>query len=100
MTLEELRTDLAEIIAGLNTRGFDSADAGITARLEQLGSSALELGLKEGKHLIENLATVIRAIREGKSKPESGNLRLIALEFYLDKLPENEEPEELLDAVV
>ena len=99
MTLEELRTELAEIIAGLHKQGFNSPDAGIIDRLGQLGSSALELDLKEGKHLIDNLVKVIIAIREGKSKTESGNLRLIALEFYLDKIS-SEEPEELLDVIL
>jgi len=100
MTVEELRTELGDIISGLGISGFVNPDSGIISRLDQLGSSALELDLKEGKHLIDNLITVINNIREGKSKPESGNLRIIALEFYLEKLSKSEEPEELLDLII
>ena len=99
MTVEEMRAELEKIIAGLNITGFKTADAGIIGKLEQLGASAVELGLNEGSHLINNLINVIKTIREGKSKPESGNLRLIALEFYLGKLSGSEETE-LLDVIV
>ena len=99
MTVEELRTELEQIIASLNSTGFGAVNAGINGRLGQLSASAVEMGMNEGKHLIDNLIKVIQSIKEGKSRPESGNLRLIALEFYLMKISDGKEPEELLDAV-
>ena len=98
MTVEELRNELEKIVACLYSSGFGNVDAGIIKKLEQLCASAVEQGLNEGKHLIENLITVIQSIQDGKSKPESGNIRLIALEFYLGKLTGSEDTEELLDA--
>ena len=100
MTVEEIKTELENIIAGLRSTKFSAIDAGISGRLELLHASATEHGLNEGSHLINNLITVVRAIQEGKSKPESGNLRLVALEFYLDKLSGSNETEELLDVIV
>jgi hypothetical protein len=60
-----------------------------------LASAADEAGIKEGKYLIENLSVVMKAIQERKSKPESGGIRLTALEFYVKKLTDTENPEEL-----
>ena len=98
MTVEELRTELEKIIASLNSSGFGAVNAGIIGKLEQLSDFAVNQGMNEGKHLINNLVNVIKSIQEGKSKPESGNIRLIALEFYLMKISGGTEPEELLDA--
>ena len=100
MTVEELRIELEKIVAGLNASGFSAVNAGVLEKLEQLSASAVDQGMNEGKHLINNLINVIKSIREGKSKPESGNIRLIALEFYLLKLSGNGETEELLDVLV
>jgi hypothetical protein len=45
--------------------------------------------------LIENLSGAINAIREGKSKAESGHVRLTALEFYLKNQSGSENIEDL-----
>ena len=95
MTIEELKTELEKIISELTTTGFDKINPGIVEKLDKLTAGAGELGMKEGKHLIENLSSVIKAIREGKSKVESGNLRLTALEFYVKKLAVGGNIEEL-----
>ena len=95
MTVEELRTELEKIATGLESSGFDRIDSGTVEKLEKLAVSAGELGAKEGKHLIENLVGVIKAIQEGKSKAESGHLRLTALDFYLKKLSDPGSLEEL-----
>ena len=85
ITEEEVRVELNKIVTQLNTTGFGAVDEEIGKKLEQLKTSADEWGMKEGSHLISNLIAVIKAIKEGKSRPESGKLRLIALEFYLMK---------------
>jgi hypothetical protein len=86
MTFEELRAELEGLVSKLDTSKLGSVDAGTVEKLEKLGTSAGELGMKEGKHLIENLAGVIKAIKEGKSQAESGEVRLTALDFYAKKL--------------
>jgi hypothetical protein len=86
MTVEELRAELETIISGLSSSGFEAIDQGIADKLGKLGASAGELGMKEGKHLIENLQSVMIAIKEGKSKADSGIIRLTALDFYVKKI--------------
>ena len=86
MTVEELKTELEKITSGLSSSGFDGIDPAMLENLEKLSVTAGELGMKEGKHLIGNLHTCIKAIQAGKSNADSGSLRLIALDFYLKKL--------------
>jgi len=95
MTLEELRSELEKIISSLASSGFGSIDSGIVEKLEKFAVGAGELGMKEGKHLIENLSGAMKAIQEGKSKAESGAIRLTALDFYVRKLTGNGNVEDL-----
>jgi len=88
MTIEEetLKTELEKIIAALTSLGFDSIDSGTVEKLDKLAVVAGELGMKTGKQLVENLSGAMKAIQEGKSQAESGNIRLTALDFYIKKL--------------
>jgi non-ribosomal peptide synthetase component E (peptide arylation enzyme) len=86
MTVEELQTELETVILSLTSSGFEIIDSELAEKMDKLASGAGELGMKEGKRLIKNLSNVIKAIQAGKSKPESGVLRLIALDFYMKKL--------------
>ena len=86
MTVEELRTELETIVSGLSSSGFEAIDQGVVDKLGKLGAAAGELGMKEGKHLVENLQSVMTAIKEGKSNASSGGVRLTALEFYVKKI--------------
>ena len=86
MTVEELKIELEKVVSGLTASGFESIDSGIVAKLDKFAVTAEELGMKEGKHLIRNLSGVMKAIEEGKSTAESGNIRLTALDFYVKKL--------------
>jgi len=86
MTVEELKTELEKIVSGLSSSGFGSIDSGVVEKLDKFAVTAGELEMKEGKRLIDNLVTVMKAIQEGKSKAESGNVRLTALDFYIKKL--------------
>ena len=95
MTVEDFRIELEKIISGLTSSGFDGIDSGTVEKLDKLAAAAVELGMKEGKHLISNLSGVIKAIQEGKSKAESGSLRLTALDFYVKKLSGSGNIEEL-----
>jgi len=95
MTVDELRTELKTIIASLTSSGFENVDAGVMEKLNKLAASAGDSDMKEGKRLLENLLGAIKAIQEGKSNVESGNVRLTALDFYLKNLPTNESIEDL-----
>jgi len=95
MTLEELRSELEKIISSLTSSGFGSIDSGIVEKLDKFAVCAGELGMKEGKHLIENLSGAMKAIQEGKSKAESGSIRLTALDFYVRKLSGSDNIEDL-----
>lgn len=85
MTAKELRIELQNIISTLTASGFTEVEAETCEKLVTLSAAASALGLKEGKHLIDNLSTVIAAIMEGKSTYESGKVRLTALDFYVKK---------------
>jgi len=95
MTLEELKTGLEKIISELTLSGFDKIDPEIIEKLDKLLVASGELNMKEGKRLIENLSSVMKAIQKGKSKAGSGNLRLTALDFYVKKLSVGENIEDL-----
>ena len=86
MTVEELRIGLEEIVLGLTASGFDNIDIGAIEKLDKFAASAEQLGMKEGKRLIENLSGTMKAIQEGKSGAGSGEIRLMALDFYAKKL--------------
>ena len=95
MTVEELRTELNAIISSLTSSGFENIDSGITEKLKKISAAAGEAGMKEAKRLVENLSGAINSIEEGKSHPESGTVRLTALDFYLKNLPNSENIEDL-----
>jgi hypothetical protein len=86
MTVDELRVEVEGIVSNLNSSGFGVVDAETIAKLDKLTASAGELGMKEGQHLIGNLAGVMKAVKDGKSQADSGIVRLTALDFYLKKL--------------
>ena len=95
MTVEELRTEVKTIISSLTSSGFENVDSGLMEKLDKLAIAVGELEMKEGQRLIDNLIVTLKAIREGKSKAESGNVRLTALDFYINNLPNSENIEDL-----
>jgi polyhydroxyalkanoate synthesis regulator phasin len=95
MTVEELRAELENIVPDITNLGFNNIDSGIVEKLNNCAVAAGELNMKEGKHLIENLLEAMNAIQEGKSKAESGSLRLTALDFYLKKHSDSGDVEDL-----
>jgi ribosomal protein L7/L12 len=95
MTVEELKAELEKVISDLTATEFENIDPGIIEKIKALSETASELGMKEGKRLIENLSGAINAIKEGRSKAESGNIRLTALEFYLKNQSGSENIEDL-----
>jgi hypothetical protein len=94
-TVEELRAELETIISNLSASGFNSIDSEILDKLDKFAQEAGSIGLVEGKRLMENLSGVMKAIQEGKSQAESGNVRLTALSFYVKNLSGSGSIEEL-----
>jgi hypothetical protein len=86
MTVEELRPALETIVSTLSASGFGTIDPCLMEKLDIYSAAAGDLGMKEGKHLLENLSTVMKAIKDGKSSPGSGDIRLTALDFYIKKI--------------
>ena len=95
MDVEELRIELETIVLNLASSGFENIDSGTTGKLDVLAAAAGEIGMNEGKRLIKNLSGAINDIKAGKSKTESGNVRLTALEFYIKNLAASEHTEDL-----
>lgn len=95
MTVEELGAELKTIISGLSSSGVDNITPDVLEKLDKYAVSAGELGMKEGKRLVENLLAAIRSIQEGKSTAESGNVRITALDFYFKNFPGSEKIEDL-----
>ena len=85
MTVEDFWVQLEKITSSLTISGFNNIGIGTVEQLQEIADAAGELGMKEGKRLIENLSDAMKAIQEGKSGASSGNLRLTALEFYAKK---------------
>ena len=86
MTVEILKTELEKMISSLTSSGFGSVNPQIAEKLKELTALAGELNMNEGKRLIENLAGAMQEKKEEKSKIESCNVRLMALDFYVKKL--------------
>ena len=95
MTVEELGAELEKMVAGLTSSGFGSIDSGSLEKLDKFAAMADQLGMKEGKRMIGNLSQAMKAIQEGKSKADSGNVRLTALDYYVKKLTSGEQIEDL-----
>ena len=95
MTVEEFHDELEKTISGLTNSGFTNIDTETIEKLHKFAAVAGELELNEGKKLINNLSDTIKAIQEGRSTADSGNLRLTALDFYLKKYPAGGTVEEL-----
>jgi hypothetical protein len=86
MTVEELCSELETIVSKLNTAGFGDIDPGLVEKLDNFSVAAGDLGMKEGKHLLENLSGAMKAIKDGKSSADSGSVRLTTLDFYVKKI--------------
>jgi len=95
MTVEFLRSELKKIIHVLTTSGFGNIEPGLVERLDKISIVSDRLGMKEGKRLIENLSGAMKSILEGKAGAESGKVRLMALDFYVEKLAGHDDTEDL-----
>ena len=94
-TVENLQKELNNCIKSINSAGLGSLDVKNIETLDKLSEAATILGMTQGKKLIDNLVTVLKAFKEGKSKEDSVSIRLTAMEFYLKNTQGGGSTEEL-----
>jgi len=82
-TTEEVQKELVSCLSGINSDGIGNVDPQKIDRLNIISAAAAANGMSQGKKLIDNLVTVLKAFKEGKSAKESVSVRLTALDFYL-----------------
>jgi hypothetical protein len=82
-TVESLQKELESCVNSINSAGLGSLDAQNIEKLDKMSAAAAELGMNQGKKLIDNLSAVIKSYKEGNSKEESVSVRLTAIDFYL-----------------
>ncbi|MDR1655558.1 MAG: hypothetical protein LBR96_06115 [Treponema sp.] len=92
-TVEELRETL-EVLS----KKIASAGEGAVTELDNVSKAAAEagsLGMKAGKQLLDNLAASLHSVKDGKSHADSIQVRITALDFYLNKIKGGSGEEEL-----
>jgi hypothetical protein len=94
-TVEGLRGELEAYVAGINSTGLDGLDSQAIEKLDTFSTAADGLGMNTGKKLINNLSLVLKSFKEGKSKEDSVQIRLTALDFYLQNIKGGGGEEEL-----
>ena len=94
-TVENLQKELENCINSINSTGFNGLDAQNIDKLEKISAAATGLGMNQGKKLIDNLVTVLKSFKEGKSNEGSVSLRMTAMEFYLSNTKSSGSTEEL-----
>jgi hypothetical protein len=82
-TVETLQKELEKCVNSINSTGPGSMDLQNIEKLDKMSIAAAELGMKQGKQLIDNLSAVIKSYKEGNSKEDSVSIRLTAIDFYL-----------------
>jgi hypothetical protein len=81
-SIENVCKEVEKVLGTINAKGIANIDEGVCGDLEKLSAAAETLGMKSGKKLIDNLSTVVKSFKEGKSEEGSVLLRITALDFY------------------
>jgi hypothetical protein len=92
-SVDGLRGELTSCLAQLTGAGLGSLDPQIIEKLGKFAAAAGGLGMNSGKKLIENLSEVLKSFKDGKSQESSVQVRLTALEFYLQNITGSGEEE-------
>ncbi|MDR0878044.1 MAG: hypothetical protein LBN21_08330 [Treponema sp.] len=94
-TVESLRGELNACLSALTAAGLGNLDPQNIEQLNKFSAAAGSLGMNSGKKLIDNLSAVLTAFKEGSSQEGSVQVRLTALEFYLQSIKGGGSEEEL-----
>ena len=94
-TVEGFRKELENCITSINSAGLASLDAKNIENLEKISAAAAGFGMNQGKKLVDNLLTVLKSFKEGKSNENSVSLRMTAIDFYLKNTQGGGSTEEL-----
>ena len=94
-SVESLQKELESCINSINSAGLGSLDAKNIEKLDKLSAASSGLGMNQGKKLMDNLSTVLKSFKDGKSTEDSVSLRITALEFYLNNTKGSDSTEEL-----
>jgi hypothetical protein len=86
MTVDELETKLDAVLKEIPSSGFDAVTDTVIAELDACIGCAGELGIKNGKQLLENLVAALKSRKTGGNTDESVQVRITALDFYVKKL--------------
>jgi molecular chaperone GrpE (heat shock protein) len=82
-TIENVCKELEKVVADINSKTAGNIDDALIPNIEKLSAAAETLGMKSGKKLIDNLSTVLKSFKDGKSAEESVAVRITALDFYI-----------------
>jgi molecular chaperone GrpE (heat shock protein) len=82
-TIENVCKELEKIVADINSKGVATVVDAVSPNLEKLSAAAETLGMKSGKKLVDNLSTVLKSFKDGKSEEGSVSVRVTALDFYI-----------------
>jgi hypothetical protein len=94
-SVDGLREELTSCLTRINNSGLGSLDPQIIEKLDEFAAAAGRLGMNSGKKLIENLSEVLKSFKDGKSQEGSVQVRLTALDFYLQNIKGGGGEEEL-----
>ena len=86
MTIEEFQISVSELTKKLPDSDFDMISDDVITEIEALCNEADNLEMKSGKNLLSNLEDTIKTRKAGKKSDESVQVRLTALDFYLQNL--------------
>ena len=85
-TAENLQKELESCIGSINSAGLEKLDSQNIDKLEKISGAAAACGMNQGKKLVDNLITVLKTFKEGKSTQDSVSIRLTALDFYMQNI--------------
>jgi sulfite reductase beta subunit-like hemoprotein len=86
MAIADVQNKLDSIIKGFPASGFDAIPDSVIADLASCSAEAAGLGMKTGKEAIDNLLDVLKSRKAGEKTDDSVTVRITALEFYIEKL--------------
>jgi hypothetical protein len=92
-SVESICNELDKLLSGMSASEY--GNAGFVDQLQKLSAAAENLGMKDGKKLIDNLREVLKSFQAGTADEKSVAIRCTALEFYKNKIQDQGAAEDL-----